>query len=66
MDSPISPVLRQLYDLDNSSPDFHDQLRSILDGLTLQGGDSAWLVNYLDEVRLGIALPSSAQAGAGT
>ena len=58
MGSPISPVLRQLHRLNRSSPDFNKQFCNLLSGgeyvqsvPTLQGEDSAWLANYLDEVR---------------
>jgi len=58
MSPPISPALQQLSSLERSSPDFHDQLRSVLyrkDYVqcvsNLQGDDLAWLINYLDEVR---------------
>ena len=56
----------QLRHLDRSSSDFHDQLRSILNGKeykqlipTLVGEDLVWLTDYLDEVRRRIALPHS-------
>lgn len=52
--------------MDRSSSDFHDQLRSILNGKeykqlipTLVGEDLVWLTDYLDEVRRRIALPHS-------
>ena len=63
MSPPISPTLQRLNSLERSSPDFHDQLRSVLYGKdyvqcvpSLQGDDLAWLVNYLDEVRRRVVL----------
>jgi len=56
--------LQRLYDLDKSSPRFRYQLRDIIDGKEyreqvphLGDGDLARLVEYLDSVRLRIALP---------
>ena len=58
MSSPSSPVLQRLDRLDKSSPDFHDQLYSVLYGKEyvqcvpdLQPDDVSWLVDYLDTVR---------------
>jgi len=49
--------LRQLHDLDRTSPQFHKQLRNFLCGdeyrdvvTGLQGEDLVWLVEYLDNV----------------
>jgi len=58
MPSPNHPALEQLRRLDRSLSGFHDQLCNVFYGKeyqgcvpNLQGGDSAWLVDYLDEVR---------------
>lgn len=55
--------LRQLQDLDRSSPQFHDQLSNLLRGeeyrksvLNLQGDSLTLLVEYLDEVSLKVTL----------
>ena len=63
MSPPISPALQQLNSLGRSSPDFHDQLRSVLYGKeyvqcvsNLEDDDLTWLVNYLDEIRRRVAL----------
>ena len=60
-----SPVLQRLYKLDASSPDFQDQLYDLLREHefqecvpALQGDDLMQLVDYLDEVRLRVALPT--------
>lgn len=52
------PVLHKLRLLDTSSADFDDQLCNVLYGeeyvkclSSLEGGDAAWLVDYLDKVR---------------
>ncbi|KAF9642287.1 kinase-like protein [Thelephora ganbajun] len=65
MPSPNSPVLQELNQLDASSLDFHSKLYDLLYGKdyiqcvpNLQGGDPAWLVDYLDGV-LGALDPSS-------
>ena len=57
-----SDLLQQLYNLDKSSSEFHDQLSSILYGQeyqehvpNLQGDRLAWLVDYLDKVRLPVS-----------
>ena len=57
---------RQLYSLARSSPEFHDQLRNILDSeeykqsvTNLQGEDLVQLVDYLDEVHHCVTLPCS-------
>jgi len=63
--SPTSPpAVRRLRRLDRSSPGFHDQVCDILYGEdyqkcvpNLQGDDSAWLVEYLNEVRRHTPLP---------
>ena len=66
MPSPDAPVLQQLSLLDKSSPDFHDQLCHVLYGEeysecipSLRGDDLVWLIDYLDKVRLRVALPHS-------
>jgi len=66
MSSPSLPALQQLDHLDGSSPDFLDQLGDILYGReyiecvpNLRGDDLVWLVDYLDKVRLRVALPHS-------
>ena len=63
MSSSRPPALEQLNRLDRSSSGFSDQLGNILHGkvyqecvLNLQGEDSAWLVDYLDEVRRHVVL----------
>ena len=67
MSSPGPPGLQQLYHLNRSSPDFHDQLSSVIYGEeyqkcapNLQGEDLMCLVDYLDEVRRHIS-PSRSQ-----
>jgi len=66
MSSPSSSTLQQLYRLNRSSPDFHDQLCDVLYKEeyvrcvpNLEGDDLVRLVNYLDNVRRRIALPHS-------
>jgi len=66
MSSPSPAALKQLDRLNRSSPGFPDQLNDILCGEeykqcapNLQEGDSAWLVDYLNEVRCHIALTRS-------
>ena len=66
MSLPIVPALQQLHHLDRSSPGFNDQLCNVLYGSeysqcapNLQGGDLAWLVDYLDKVRRHVTLPCS-------
>ena len=61
---PNSPVLQQLDRLDRSSPEFQDQLYTILRGeeysqcaRDLQGDDLVWIVDYLDKVCHCVALP---------
>ncbi|KAF9643026.1 kinase-like protein [Thelephora ganbajun] len=56
MAPPTHPALQQIYHLDRSSPDFHDQLDNVLHGQeydqcvpNLEEEDLAWLVNYLDK-----------------
>lgn len=51
--------LRELRDLDQTSPQFHERLSDLLRGnecqrviLGLQGEDLVWLVEYLDTVSL--------------
>ena len=63
--SPRSRILQELHRLDVSSFEFHDQLSDILDGieyqqcaLSLRDNDLVWLVDYLDEVRCSLALPT--------
>ena len=65
MSSPHSTTLRQLRHLDESSPNFHDQLTSVLSGEkyeqsvpNLQNNDLVFLVDYLDKVRRHVALPT--------
>ena len=55
---PHSP-LRQLHDLDRSSPRYYEQLTDFLRGneyrdgfSSLQNDDATWLVEYLDSVSL--------------
>jgi len=63
----VSPLpLQQLHRLDRSLPTFHDQVCNILYEeeyqkcvLDLQGDDSVWLVEYLNEVHHHITLPHS-------
>ena len=50
-------TLQQLYDLDRSSPQFHEQLSDLIHGqeyqnsvLNLKSNDLTWLVEYLDSV----------------
>ena len=64
MSSPGPPPLPELHHLNRSSPDFHDQLNNILHGKeyqervpNLQGGDLAWLAEYLDKVRRHVTFP---------
>ena len=64
MSSPSTPALQQLHSLERSSPDFHDQLCSVLYGeeymqcvSNLEDDDLAWLVDYLDKVRHWVARP---------
>ena len=66
MSLPSLPALQQLYHLNRSSPDFHDQLCSVIYGEeyresvpNLQGEDLVCLVDYLDEVRRHISPPRS-------
>ena len=61
----LSPTLQKLDRLNKSSPDFHGQLSALLYGReyhqcapNLQGDDLVWLIDYLDNVRCYIALPS--------
>ena len=65
MSSPHSTTLRQLRHLDESSPNFHDQLTSVLSGEeyeqsvpNLRNNDLVFLVDYLDKVRRHVALPA--------
>jgi len=60
------PVLQQLHRLDRSSPEFHDQLNSVLCGEeyrqcgpNVHGDSLAWLVDYMDKVLCHVALPYS-------
>ena len=65
----LPEILQQLDRLDKSSPQFPDQLASFLHGKgyedclpKLQDQDVVWLIDYLDNVCLYIALyPLSAQ-----
>ena len=64
MPSPSSQALQNLYNLDTSSPDFGDQLSTLLYGEEymkclpdLEDDDVFWLVNFLDRVRLCILCP---------
>lgn len=64
MSSLSPPVLQKFHSLDRSSPDFHDQLIDVLYGEedmqsvpNLDNDDLVWLVDYLDNVRRGVALP---------
>ena len=65
---PVIPhdALRQLRDLDNTLPQFHEQLSDFFHGSVyqnalpeLQGGSLVWLVEYLDSVGLKITLLNS-------
>jgi hypothetical protein len=65
MPLPTPLVLQQLDRLDRSSPEFQDQLHSILRGeeyvqrvRDLQGDDLVWIVDYLDKVCRRVALPT--------
>ena len=65
MASPSSPTLQRLHSLDKSSPDSQDQLNDLLHENeyqecvpTLQGDELMWLIDYLDEVRRRVALPT--------
>lgn len=56
MDSPTDPVLQQIFRLDRSSPDFGEELDSILHGekyedcrRDLGKGDLKWFIDYLDK-----------------
>ena len=58
------PYIQQLSELDGSSPRFLDQLTALLDeeayrDLNLSVSDTAWLVQYLDDVRAHIILHMS-------
>ena len=73
MSSISLPALQQLRSLDRTSSGFHDQVCSVIYGeeyqecmSDLQGDDSAWLVEYLNEVRRCVALLHSAQAITGS
>ena len=64
MSSPSSPALQQLYHLDRSSPDFHDQLCNVFYESeysqcvpNLVGDDLVWLVDYLDKVCCRVTFP---------
>ena len=66
MASPTLPTLQQLDRLNRSSPDFQDQLGTVLSGkeykrcvLNLQGDNLIWLVNYLDEACRCVVSPYS-------
>ena len=66
MGSPNSPVLKRLHSLNTSSSEFHSRLSDFLHGEeyqqcvpNLQGGDPAWLVDYLDKVCGHATLPHS-------
>ena len=66
MAQPTHPLLQQIYNLKPDSPDFRDQLNTVLHGhgyeecrKVLGKDDVAWFVNYLDEVRCCVALPRS-------
>ena len=66
MSSPSSPALQRLNRLDRSSPDFHDQLHTVLreeeyarHEQHLEDDTSVWLVDYLDTVRCHVVLPHS-------
>lgn len=52
MSSP-NPFVRQLEGLDQASPQFYDQLATLLEEkriLSLSEGDLQWVVDYLDNV----------------
>ena len=72
LDGPFSKCRNQLNSLDRSSPNFYEQLDSILRGkeykkcvcrdgdnlvLNLRRDDLVWLINQLDSVRRHIGLP---------
>ena len=64
--TPGSPGLQQLHRLDQSSPDFPNQLYNALRAKeyvqceqNLTGGDLTWLIDYLDKVRRHVTLPHS-------
>ena len=66
MSSHHSTTLQQLHYLDRSSPNFHDQLTSVLSGenykqfvQNLRGNDLVLLVDYLDKVCCHVVLPRS-------
>lgn len=72
MASPNSPVLQELDKLNPYSLDFQDRLCNTLYKKeyvervrNLEGDDPAWLINYLDRVRLCFPPGLDAQAGAG-
>ena len=57
MASPTSPALKRLYDLDESSSAFQDELSNVLNQeecvqrlQSLQGEDLVWFIDYLDKV----------------
>ena len=63
MSLPSSPVLQRLHRLDQSSPDFCDQLHKVLyeqeyalHEKIFEQDDLAWLIDYLDEVRHEVSL----------
>jgi hypothetical protein len=63
---PPLDLLHRLRHLDRSSPEFSDQLTSLLHErgykdcvASLRDDDSAWLVEYMDNVRLRAALTNS-------
>ena len=54
---PTSPALKRLYDLDEYSPVFQDELSDVLHeeefaqwASNLQGEDLVWFIDYLDRV----------------
>ena len=56
---PHNPALRQLRDLDRTSPEFHEHLSNFFCGDAyrrafpdLGRGDLTWLAEYLDDVSL--------------
>ena len=64
--SPSSNPLQRLHRLERSSPQFPNQLASILAGdeyrdyvSVLRGEGLVWLVDYLDGVRLDVTIPRS-------
>jgi len=66
LSSPTSTVLQQLYNLNQSSSQFNDQLHNVLHSevykhslLSLQGNDLLSLVDYLDKVCCCISIPCS-------